>query len=195
VLAGQPHRRGRRPGDPDAAHRAGAPHDFIIAADECYAEIYLDEQRTAGGSAAGRAAMGRDDFRRCVVFHSLSKRSNAPGLRSGFVAGDAEIIERFFAYRTYHGCAMPLPHQHASGRLGDEAACRSRTAACTARSSTRCSTILDGVLDVQRPAAGFYLWPRTPIDDTEFARACSPSSTSPCCPAATCRAGRRRRHG
>jgi len=145
-------------------------HDFIIAADECYAEIYLDEQAPPVGLLQAAAAMGHDDFRRCVVFHSLSKRSNAPGLRSGFVAGDAAIIERFFAYRTYHGCAMPLQHQHASAAAwGDEGHVIENRRLYREKFDAVID-ILDGVLDVQQPAASFYLWPRTPIDDAVFAR-------------------------
>lgn len=145
-------------------------HDFIIAADECYAEIYLDEQAPPIGLLQAAAAMGHTDFRRCVVFHSLSKRSNAPGLRSGFVAGDADIIEHFFAYRTYHGCAMPLQHQHASAvAWGDEQHVIDNRDRYRQKFDAVLD-ILDGVLEVQRPAASFYLWPRTPIDDVEFAR-------------------------
>ena len=145
-------------------------HDFIIAADECYAEIYIDEQAPPVGLLQAAAAMGHSDYRRCVVFHSLSKRSNAPGLRSGFVAGDAEIIERFFAYRTYHGCAMPMQHQHASAvAWGDEQHVIENRRLYRQKFDAVLE-ILDGVLDVQRPAASFYLWPKTPISDTEFAR-------------------------
>jgi len=168
------------PGNPTGAviHRAtltqlialAQVHDFIIAADECYAEIYLDEQAPPVGLLQAAAAMGHDDFRRCVVFHSLSKRSNAPGLRSGFVAGDAAIIERFFAYRTYHGCAMPLQHQHASAAAwGDEGHVIENRRLYREKFDAVID-ILDGVLDVQQPAASFYLWPRTPIDDAVFAR-------------------------
>jgi len=89
-------------------------HDFVIASDECYSEIYFDEKNPPVGLLQAAADNGREDFHRCVVFHSLSKRSNAPGLRSGFVAGDAGILEKFLRYRTYHGCAMPLHHQIAS---------------------------------------------------------------------------------
>ena len=83
-------------------------YDFIIASDECYSELYFDEQHPPAGLLQAAAAMGRHDYRRCVVFHSLSKRSNVPGLRSGFVAGDARMMEKFLLYRTYHGCALPL---------------------------------------------------------------------------------------
>ncbi|HEC18569.1 MAG TPA: succinyldiaminopimelate transaminase [Gammaproteobacteria bacterium] len=145
-------------------------HDFIIAADECYSEIYFDEENPPVGLLQVAANMGRDDFKRCVVFHSLSKRSNLPGLRSGFVAGDAEILEKFLLYRTYHGCALPLPTQAASIKAwGDEQHVaenrdyyREKFAAVL--------EILSPVLDVQRPDAGFYLWAKTPVDDETFAR-------------------------
>jgi N-succinyldiaminopimelate aminotransferase len=145
-------------------------HDFIIAADECYAEIYQDEANPPPGLLQAAAAMGRDDFRRCIVFHSLSKRSNAPGLRSGFVAGDAEVIRRFLAYRTYHGCAMALPQQHASAAAWADEAHVVENRHLYREKFDAVLEVLGSVLDVQRPAAGFYLWPRTPIDDTEFAR-------------------------
>jgi N-succinyldiaminopimelate aminotransferase len=145
-------------------------HDFIIAADECYAELYPDESAPPVGLLQAAAAMGREDFGRCIVFHSLSKRSNAPGLRSGFVAGDAEVIRRFLAYRTYHGCAMALPQQHASTAAWRDEAHVIENRRLYREKFDAVLAILDGVLDVQRPAAGFYLWPRTPIDDTELAR-------------------------
>ncbi|MBN2885197.1 MAG: aminotransferase class I/II-fold pyridoxal phosphate-dependent enzyme, partial [Chromatiaceae bacterium] len=109
-------------------------------------------------------------FSRCVVFHSLSKRSNVPGLRSGFVAGDAEVLARFFTYRTYHGCAMPPTHQHASlAAWRDEAHVRDNRALYRAKFSAVLD-ILSPVLEVEAPSAGFYLWPKTPIEDTELAR-------------------------
>lgn len=145
-------------------------HDFIIAADECYAEIYLDETSPPVGLLRAAVDAGRDDFRRCVVFHSLSKRSNAPGLRSGFVAGDADIIQRFFAYRTYHGCAMPLPSQHASRVAWSDEAHVIENRRLYREKFDAVLDVLDGVLEVERPAASFYLWPRTPTADTEFAR-------------------------
>lgn len=88
--------------------------DFVIVSDECYSELYFDEQAPPIGLLQACADMGRDDFKRCVAFHSLSKRSNLPGLRSGFVAGDAAILKHYLLYRTYHGCAMPIQHQLAS---------------------------------------------------------------------------------
>lgn len=145
-------------------------YDFVIAADECYSELYFEETTPPVGLLQAAAAMRHRDYRRCVVFHSLSKRSSVPGLRSGFVAGDAGIIERYFRYRTYHGCAMPLHHQYASiAAWGDEdhvvanrRSYREKFAAVLA--------ILDGLLPVSRPDGGFYLWPVTPTEDTEFAR-------------------------
>jgi len=89
-------------------------HDFVIASDECYSELYFDESAPPPGLLQACAAIGRDDYKRCVVFHSLSKRSNLPGLRSGFVAGDADLMQKFLLYRTYHGSAMPVPTQIAS---------------------------------------------------------------------------------
>ncbi len=148
------------------AHR----YDFVIAADECYSEIYPDETQPPPGLLQAAFAMGLEDFQRCLVFHSLSKRSNAPGLRSGFVAGDAALIERFLLYRTYHGCAMPLHHQHASRRAWqDEAHVRANRALYRAKFDAVLE-ILGDVLDCQRPQGGFYLWARTPISETEFAR-------------------------
>jgi N-succinyldiaminopimelate aminotransferase len=145
-------------------------HDFVIASDECYSELYFDKERPPVGLLQAASAMGQRDYSRCVVFHSLSKRSNAPGLRSGFVAGDEQIIERFFRYRTYHGCAMPIQHQHAS-----IAAWRDETHVIANRVLYRekfaaVLGLLDGFLSVSQPEAGFYLWPATPIDDTELAR-------------------------
>jgi N-succinyldiaminopimelate aminotransferase len=146
-------------------------HDFLIAADECYSEIYFDEGDPPVGLLQAAAAMGHTSFRRCLVFHSLSKRSNAPGLRSGFVAGDADVIDRFLRYRTYHGCAMPLQHQHASmAAWADEGHVIANRASYRAKLDAVMG-ILGGVLDVDRPRAGFYLWPATPTPDTDFARA------------------------
>jgi len=87
-------------------------HDFVIAADECYAELYRDESSPPPSLLQAALAGGHDQFQRCVVFHSLSKRSSVPGLRSGFVAGDPALIKPYLLYRTYHGCAMPVPTQH-----------------------------------------------------------------------------------
>jgi N-succinyldiaminopimelate aminotransferase len=145
--------------------------DFIIASDECYSELYADESQPPQGLLQTAYALGNTDFKRCVVFHSLSKRSNAPGLRSGFVAGDAAILEHYLLYRTYHGCALSLPVQHASlAAWQDEAHVIANRAAYRAKFAAVCE-ILKDVLEVEIPPAGFYLWPRVPGGDGEiFAR-------------------------
>jgi Aspartate/tyrosine/aromatic aminotransferase len=145
-------------------------HDFVIAADECYSEIHFDEARPPVGLLQAAANAGRRDFRRCVVFHSLSKRSNAPGLRSGFVAGDAKILASFLRYRTYHGCAMPVHHQAASRLAWEDEAHVVENRAEYRRKFDAVLEILDGCLEVARPEAGFYLWARVPGSDEIFAR-------------------------
>ncbi len=150
--------------------RLADEHDFVIASDECYSEIYHDEASPPPGLLEAAAAMGRTGFERCVAFHSLSKRSNAPGLRSGFVAGDPRVLERFLLYRTYHGCAMSPPVQAASaGAWGDEAHVVANRAAYREKSDAVLD-ILGGCLNVTRPTASFYLWPETPAPDTDFAQ-------------------------
>ncbi|MFG5861539.1 succinyldiaminopimelate transaminase [Metapseudomonas sp. CR1201] len=145
-------------------------HDFVIAADECYSELYFDEQNPPAGLLTACAELGRSDFARCVVFHSLSKRSNLPGLRSGFVAGDADILKSFLLYRTYHGCAMPVQTQLASvAAWKDEVHVRANRAMYREKFDAMLD-ILGPVLDVQRPDGGFYLWPKTPVDDETFTR-------------------------
>jgi len=143
-------------------------HNFVIASDECYAEIYQDESAPPPGLLAAAASMGNDNYRNCLVFHSLSKRSNAPGLRSGFVAGDADLIEAFYRYRTYHGCAMPPATQDASLRAWQDEAHVVENRRLYREKFSAVTDILGPVLDVQTPPAGFYLWLRTPIDDEEF---------------------------
>ena len=145
-------------------------HDFVIAADECYSELYFDEDAPPPGLLSACAELGRSDFKRCVVFHSLSKRSNLPGLRSGFVAGDAEILKHFLLYRTYHGCAMPVQTQLASvAAWNDEAHVRANRDLYREKFDAVLK-ILAPVMDVQRPDGGFYLWARTPGDDAAFTR-------------------------
>lgn len=145
-------------------------HDFVIASDECYSEIYPDEAQPPLGLLQVCEQMGLNDYRRCLVFHSLSKRSNLPGLRSGFVAGDAELLRKFLLYRTYQGCAMPLQNQWAStAAWSDETHVRHNRELYRSKFTAVCD-ILGDCLDYTLPEAGFYLWPKTPIDDTEFAR-------------------------
>jgi N-succinyldiaminopimelate aminotransferase len=144
--------------------------DFVIAADECYSELYFDEANPPAGLLTACAELGRHDFKRCVVFHSLSKRSNLPGLRSGFVAGDADILKSFLLYRTYHGCAMPVQTQLASVAAWNDEAHVKANRDLYREKFDAVLAILNGVLDVQRPDGGFYLWAKTPIDDETFTR-------------------------
>ena len=143
---------------------------MILASDECYSELYFDEQHAPAGLLQACAEMGRDNYERCVVFHSLSKRSNLPGLRSGFVAGDAKVLADFLLYRTYHGCAMPIQHQLASIAAWNDEAHVKENRDLYREKFARVLEELGGCLDVQQPEASFYLWAKTPIADTEFAK-------------------------
>lgn len=145
-------------------------YHFVIASDECYSEIYLDENDKPAGLLEVCADMGRDDFKNCVVFHSLSKRSNLPGLRSGFVAGDAEVMAAYFKYRTYHGANLPPSTQAASIKAWDDEAHVVQNRGFYREKFTAVLAILADVLPVSAPPASFYLWVKTPIDDQEFAR-------------------------
>ena len=145
-------------------------YDFIIASDECYSELYFDEANPPAGLLTACAELGRDDFKRCVVFHSLSKRSNLPGLRSGFVAGDAELLKAFLLYRTYHGCAMPQSTQLASAIAWQDEEHVKANRELYRQKFDAVLQILEPVMEIQRPDGGFYLWPKTPISDTEFAQ-------------------------
>jgi N-succinyldiaminopimelate aminotransferase len=145
-------------------------HGFVIAADECYSELYYDELNPPLGALQAAQQLGRADFARVVAFSSLSKRSNAPGLRSGFVAGDAAILQRFLLYRTYHGSAMSLPVQQASiAAWRDEAHVRANRRLYAEKYRAVLPLVL-APLHAEMPEGGFYLWVRTPVDDTAFAR-------------------------
>ena len=145
-------------------------HGFAIASDECYSEIYCDEAKPPLGALEAAARLGRGDFRRLVVFSSLSKRSNAPGMRSGFVAGDAALIKPYLLYRTYHGSAMSHAVQRASiAAWNDEAHVRENRRLYAEKYSA-VLPLIRHPLKTERPEGGFYLWIRTPIDDGEFAR-------------------------
>lgn len=143
-------------------------HNFVIASDECYSEIYFDA--APAGLLQAAAKMGRHDYKNCLVFHSLSKRSNAPGMRSGFVAGDAALIENFRLYRTYHGCAMSPPVQAASARAWSDETHVEDNRALYQRKFKAVIEILSPLLPVSQPAGAFYLWPETPTDDPDFTR-------------------------
>ncbi len=143
---------------------------FTIASDECYSEIYPEGGVPPLGGLEAARYLGRDDYRRLVIFSSLSKRSNVPGLRSGFVAGDAAILKKFLLYRTYHGGAMSPPVQAASvAAWQDEAHVRDNRR-LYAEKFGLVTPILARHLDTALPDAGFYLWARTPVADTDFAR-------------------------
>jgi N-succinyldiaminopimelate aminotransferase len=145
-------------------------YDFIIASDECYSEIYFDENDPPAGLLEAAEECGNREFTNCMVFHSLSKRSNLPGMRSGFVAGDARLIKAYLLYRTYHGCAMPPVHQVAStAAWNDETHVRQNRELYTEKFNSVVE-ILKPVIDVSFPDAAFYLWLNTPIDDETFAK-------------------------
>lgn len=150
----------------ELAHR----HDFLIASDECYADIHFDEDSPPQGLLQAAMAAGHRRFERCMAFHSLSKRSSVPGLRSGFVAGDPQLISAFLAYRTYHGCAMPLHVQRASIAAWEDDAHARANRALYRQKFDAVLPILAPVLDVQRPDAAFYLWPDVRGDDQAFVR-------------------------
>lgn len=145
-------------------------YDFVIAADECYSEIYPDETNPPVGLLEAAYAADYTDMSRCVVFHSLSKRSNAPGLRSGFVAGDADILKQFLRYRTYHGCSMPPATQAASITAWNDEDHVVHNRELYLEKFNAVLEILSPVMSVSMPQAGFYLWAETPIADTAFAR-------------------------
>jgi N-succinyldiaminopimelate aminotransferase len=143
---------------------------FVIASDECYSEIYLDETNPPLGAMQAARRLGRNDYRNLVCFSSLSKRSNVPGMRSGFVAGDAKLIARFLLYRTYHGSALsPMISQASIAAWTDEAHVRENRQLYRQKFDA-VLPILQPVLNVTRPQASFYLWAATGRSDTEFAR-------------------------
>lgn len=143
-------------------------YGFIIASDECYSEIYFGEEKPLGGLEAAKK-LGRD-FTRLVMFSSLSKRSNVPGMRSGFVAGDAQILKQYLLYRTYHGCAMSPPVQAASAAAWDDEAHVEENRRQYVAKFEAVTPKLQAALNVQMPDAAFYLWAETPVSDEEFAR-------------------------
>lgn len=149
-------------------------YGFVIASDECYSEIYFRDVPPLGGLQAAQQ-LGRHDFRNLMAFTSLSKRSNVPGLRSGFVAGDAALIKSFLLYRTYHGSAMsPIVQAASIAAWGDEQHVVENRALYREKFA-QVTPLLAGVMEVALPDAGFYLWAKVPdalgLTDTEFARA------------------------
>ena len=145
-------------------------YGFVIASDECYSEIYFDEAAPPLGALAAAQSLGRDGYPRLVVFGSLSKRSNAPGLRSGYVAGDAALIKAFLQYRTYHGSAMSGAVAEASIAAWNDEVHVVRNRAEYAAKFSLLAPQLARALPCEMPQAAFYLWAQTPGDDAAFAR-------------------------
>jgi N-succinyldiaminopimelate aminotransferase len=145
-------------------------YDFIVASDECYADIYLDEAAPPAGLLEAAESQGRSAYERCVVFHSLSKRSSLPGLRSGFVAGNAQLLQGFLRYRTYHGCAMPLPTQLASTAAWRDDVHAAENRRLYQEKFARVLPLLAPLMSVARPQGAFYLWSALREDDERFAR-------------------------
>lgn len=145
-------------------------YGFVIASDECYSEIYQDETNPPLGGMQAAYLLGRKDFKNLISFSSLSKRSNVPGMRSGFVAGDAKLISKFLLYRTYHGSALsPVVSTASIAAWNDEAHVTDNRSQYRAKFDA-VLPILEPVLDVKRPDASFYLWAGTPYSDADFTR-------------------------
>ena len=153
--------------------RLSDQYNFILASDECYSELYFDEPPI--GLLQACATLGRNDFKNCVVFHSLSKRSNLPGLRSGFIAGDAKILQSYLQYRTYQGCSMPIPHQLASILAWQDEKHVVQNRALYKEKFALWMAELGELLELRMPDAGFYFWIKVPDrfngDDEVFVRA------------------------
>jgi N-succinyldiaminopimelate aminotransferase len=150
-------------------------HDFVLASDECYSEIFVAEKAAPIGLLQACESIGRHDYARCVVFHSLSKRSNLPGMRSGFVAGDASLLQPFLLYRTYHGCAMSVQTQLASiVAWNDEEHVKANREQYTLKFKAVLEILNDpqlaGKVEVQQSDASFYLWAKTSMDEEQFAQ-------------------------
>ncbi|GAA0309839.1 succinyldiaminopimelate transaminase [Psychrobacter aestuarii] len=160
-------------GDWEDLLRLSDKYDFIIASDECYSELYFDDAPI--GLLQACSALGRDDFKNCVVFHSLSKRSNLPGLRSGFIAGDANLLKAYLQYRTYQGCAMPIPHQLASIKAWEDETHVAHNRSLYQQKFALWMSELGEQLELRMPEAGFYLWVKAPAqfdgDDGTFVKA------------------------
>ena len=150
--------------------RLAHEHNFVLVSDECYSEIYPDEDNPPAGLLEIASSIGVNDFKNCLVFHSLSKRSNLPGLRSGFVAGDSEILKQFLLFRTYHGCSMPPATQSASISAWADENHVIENRKLYRQKFDQVLDLLSDTLAPQKPQAGFYLWAQTPVSDTEFAR-------------------------
>jgi N-succinyldiaminopimelate aminotransferase len=143
-------------------------HGFLICSDECYADLYDDESAPPTSLLAVAQTMGNEAFAHCLVFHSLSKRCSVPGLRSGFVAGCPQVMKQYLLYRTYHGCAMALPVQRASIAAWEDDSCAAANRRLYRAKFDAVLPVLAEVLEVERPAGGFYLWQRIGGDPEAF---------------------------
>jgi N-succinyldiaminopimelate aminotransferase len=150
--------------------RKSQQHNFIILSDECYSELYRDEAKPPAGLLQAASSIGHHSFKNCLVFHSLSKRSNLPGLRSGFTAGDAELIANFLRYRTYHGCAMPIPHQKVSTAAWQDESHVIENRRMYNEKYQAVVHELSGKLPLSIPDASFYLWPNLNKDDLDVTK-------------------------
>lgn len=149
--------------------RLAEQFNFVIVSDECYSEIYRHESDPPEGLLGAADAMGWHDYKNCLAVNSLSKRSNLPGLRSGYIAGDAELLEKFLLYRTYHGSAMPVHHQLVSVMAWQDEEHVIANRSLYREKFDTVAEILNPVWPMPMPDAGFYFWPETPIPDTDFA--------------------------
>ncbi|TXR54086.1 succinyldiaminopimelate transaminase [Reinekea thalattae] len=145
-------------------------YNIVLISDECYSELYRDEQKPPVGLLEAASKMGHHSLKNCLVFHSLSKRSNLPGLRSGFVAGDSELISAFLKYRTYHGCAMPLPVQQVSVAAWQDETHVIENRKLYNEKYQAVVSELSSVLPLSIPEASFYLWPNLEQDDEKVAQ-------------------------
>lgn len=144
-------------------------HDVLLISDECYSELYRDEDQPPPGLLQACSLLTPGDYHNCLAFHSLSKRSNLPGLRSGFVAGDKALIAEFLRFRTYHGCAMPIPHQHVSIAAWQDEQHVATNRALYNQKYEAVNSILGDKIPIRIPAASFYLWPNLERDDEQVA--------------------------
>ena len=145
-------------------------YGFYIASDECYSELYFDESKPPLGGLEAAHILGRSDFKRLIMFSSLSKRSNVPGMRSGFVAGDAALLKDFLLYRTYHGNAMSGTIQAASTAAWNDEVHVRENRRLYAEKYKAVLPLITAPLETSMPEGGFYLWIKTPGSDVDFAR-------------------------
>lgn len=145
-------------------------YDFVVASDECYSEIYMDEGQPPPGLLQAAFELGLTDFHNCIAFNSLSKRSNCPGLRSGFAVGDAKIMSAYYHYRTYHGCAMPVHVQEVSTKLWRDEAHVVSNREIYRKKFHAIQPMMKRQFDCELPSGAFYYWPDVQMNDERFAK-------------------------